>query len=179
MKLLRQYSSTMHGNYKKASLGYGIVMGIVMSLILLVRYLIYMPAKAPITTIDEIALLVLMAIATIIYKNGLKDKRITFKEAYMIAFLSAIVCVIIYGIFMYIYTVGIDKDFQNHCIETLRKNPKYIKYTPSQMKEMVKVSNIVMQSIVSNLVMSVLWAMVVGVIFRNEKSEIINRNKLK
>lgn len=162
----------MHGPYGKMSVIYGIIMGIVMSLFSLIRYLLGYPTTSPLSLLDNIAMLVVMLCVVYLYRSSLQDKKITFKEAWLLAFYSALIGSVLYGIFMYLYSSYIDKQMIEHCIEHLRKVPEYKNYTIEQFKQMARPSAISLQSIIYNIVMAIIWAFVCAVLLKNEKSEI-------
>ena len=170
-KIIRQYSSEIHGNYFQMSIRYGMVIGALMSLGLLVRFIISKPASSPISYVDNVIMLVFMAFVVYLYRNSLENKKITFKEAWLVGFFSAFVASVIYGMFMYIYNVWIDTDMSARCMNGLQNLDRCKGYTIDQIKAMAGVSQMCVYSIIYNIIVGILWAFCVGIIFRNEKAQ--------
>ncbi|MGP1515208.1 MAG: DUF4199 domain-containing protein [Bacteroidales bacterium] len=176
--LFVKYHSAMHGNYSKKSLHYGILMGIVMIVVLLIRYLMSYKPSSPITLFDNIVLLILMALSVYRYRSILSDKKITFKEAWLLAFYAGGIASILFGVFMYLYSNYIDTEMGLRCANLLKRMPEYSSYTKEQFEQMTKPSYIAIQSIIYNIIMAVLWAFIIGIIFRNEMAtKIIKKEK--
>lgn len=165
----------MHGNYRKESLRYGLFVGVMLIIVLLLRYLLGYKPSSPTTIADNITLLVMLVTSLLMYRNKLEDKKITFKEGFLLAFYSGIIGSILYGIFMYLYVNAIDTEMSLRCANTLRQIPDYADYSPQQFATMTKASTIALQSIIYNIVMSILWAFVAGLILRTEKSNIVSK----
>lgn len=167
----------MHGNYFKGLLLYGFFMGIALSLVVLFRSWLTMPLSQPVSYAENIALLVFMFIAVYLYKNNLEEKKITFKESYIVAFGSAVVASIIYGFFLYLYAKYIDLSFQERCFSLQRAIEANSQFTDSQIRQMSQPSYIAFSAIMLSSVMSILWAMVVGILLRNEKGTVVTKVK--
>lgn len=178
-RILRRYKSVMHGNYFKMSLLYGIVMGVAMILILLLRYLCGSKPSSPISLWDNISMLVLMAICVLHYRSILEDKKMTFKEGWLVGFYSGCIAAILFGMFMYLYSNGIDKEMTLRCANILRQIPEYASYTNDQIAQMSKPSTIALYSIIYNIVMAILWAFLVGIILKNENAKQLIKTKQK
>ena len=174
-KILRKYSSVMYGNYKKASLKYGLLTGGVLIIVLLLRYLIEAKPNSPTSLADNITLLIMFVLCLYLYKNKLPDKKITLKEGFLLTFYTGIIASILYGMFMYLYVSSIDTQMTLRCANTLRQIPEYANYTTEQFGSMTKASVIAFQSIIYNVVMSVLWALITSLILRNEKADVVTK----
>ena len=71
MRLIRRYSSQMHGNYKKAILRYGVYVGLIFSFVLIFRLLLVLPVSQPMSYVENILQLVLLFVFVYLYKRQL------------------------------------------------------------------------------------------------------------
>lgn len=175
----------MHGSYGKASLKYGLILGLVLSFVLFLRYLIGFAPDAPVSKAETWTVFAIMliggGIATYYYRNNLTDKKITFKEAYLLSLLSNIIACIIYAMFMYIYATSIDNgedSFLKRSIGVLVKN---FTEKGEAVPDMTgyRISFLSISSLMYNMVMSVLAAFISAMIFRNEKAAPYIKEKKK
>ncbi len=169
-RIIRKYSSQIHGPYLAQSLKYGLIMGALLCVGLLIRFMIVSPPSSPISLTDNIIMLVSMGVMVYWYRSCLPQKQITFKEAWLTGFFSGSVASIIFGIYLYVYVVWIDKDMPIRCIRVLKNVEQYKDYTYQQFQAMTTPSTIALQSIIYNIVMAIIWAFCVAIIFRNEKA---------
>ncbi len=170
-KLIRRYESVMHGNYHRMSLRYGLVIGAIMILSLLLRYLMIYKPSSPMTIWDNIAMLVLMACCVFHYRSSLENKKITFKESWLVGFYSGCVAAVLFGVFMYIYAANIDSEMSLRCANNLREIEEYQQYTPEDFAQMTRPSVIAFQYVIYNIIMAILWAFVIGILLKNEDSQ--------
>jgi len=178
-RILKRYKSVMHGNYFKMSLLYGIVIAVVMIVILLLRYLSGNKPSSPMSLWDNISMLVLMVICVFHYRSILEDKKMTFKEGWLVGFYSACVGSILFGMFLYLYSNNIDLQMSLRCANVLRQVPEYSSYTDNQFAQMTKPSTIALHSIIYNIIMSILWAFLIGIVLKNEKAKQLEKSKNK
>lgn len=172
MKFLHTYNSTIHGPYKRMSIRYGLLLGAIMCLTLIVRYLINSPANSPLSLVDNIIMLIVMSFSLYIYRRTLDNGLISFKESYLFSLFSGIIGSIIYGFFTYCYITYIDTQMPMRCQEVLKQVEDYKEYTAEQFTQMTKPSFIALQAIIYNIIMSVLWSFVVSILLKTEKSKI-------
>ena len=156
MRLIRRYSSQMHGNYKKAILRYGVYVGLIFSFVLIFRLLLVLPVSQPMSYVENILQLVLLFVFVYLYKRQLPERRINFKEAYTVALGSAVVGSVIYGMVLYLYVLYINGEFSSE-----------------ELQNMVKPSYIAGSAIILNSVMAIMWAMVVAIFLRNERAVVV------
>lgn len=176
--IIRRYRSIIHGNYRWAAFKYGIVMGVALSVCLVFRYLLGRPSNAPISSDENwivfVALLVMSLVFVFHYRRHLTEKKITFKESFLLTFDSCVVACIIYAVFMYIYALYIDNgmdSFHDRTMDVMTRalatgeNPNQV-----QLPDMVY---LVFWGMMVNIIMSILVAFICGVICRNEKGELV------
>ena len=171
MKYIHKYKSNIHGNYFRKSLLYGVVTAIGMSAVLMIRYLLGGVINSPLSYIDSAVMLVFVSVSVYVYRLQLKDRTITFKEGWLTGFVTGGVASVLYGMFLYCYVSYIDTQMPERCADNLRQVPDYADMTLQQLSEMARPSFIVVQSIIYNVVVSVLWAFIAALLFRNEKAE--------
>ncbi|MBR1626509.1 MAG: DUF4199 domain-containing protein [Bacteroidales bacterium] len=176
-KLVGKYQSTIHGNYSRMSLRYGILIGIIMIVVLMIRYLSAYKPSSPMTLWDNITLLITMAICVYHYRSSLENKKITFKEGWLVGFYSGCVAAILFGVFLYLYSNSIDTEMSLRCANVLRRIQDYASYTEEQFAEMTKPSVLAVQSMIYNAIMAVLWAFLVAIILKNEDAKQIIKEK--
>lgn len=176
--IIRRYRSVIHGNYRWAALKYGIVMGVALSVFLVFRFLLGHPSNAPISSDENwvvfVALLVMSLVLVFHYRRHLTEKKITFKESFLVTFDSCVIACIVYAAFMYIYALYIDNgmnSFQDRTLDVMtralakRENPNQI-----QLPDMVY---LVFWGMMVNIIMSILIAFITGIVCRNEKGEVV------
>ena len=105
MSVFHRYSSTMHGDYRKAYLRSGLVVGVLMALVVLVRLLIGSPMQSPVSLLMDAMLLVVVFILTAVYRNNLPDKKITLKEAMLFGIGLSAVAGVLYGLLLWLIGV--------------------------------------------------------------------------
>ncbi|MFA5541924.1 MAG: DUF4199 domain-containing protein [Bacteroidales bacterium] len=178
MALIRRYESQIYGNYKSAILKYGLYSGIGLSFVVLFRYWIIMPLSQPVSYAENIALLVFMFASVFIYKKKLPQGKLMFKEGFVLGLGLGVVASIIYGIFLYVYSFGIDPEFQNRCFDIQRALPNNQHLADDAIRQMTRHSSIAFSGILLSSIMSILWAMIVSILLRNERA-VVKNSKLK
>lgn len=173
MRLIRRYSSQMHGNYKKAILRYGVYVGLIFSFVLIFRLLLVLPVSQPMSYVENILQLVLLFVFVYLYKRQLPERRINFKEAYTVALGSAVVGSVIYGMVLYLYVLYIDPEMQTRCLEIQQRANVNGEFSHEELQNMVKPSYIAGSAIILNSVMAIMWAMVVAIFLRNERAVVV------
>ncbi|MDO5760851.1 MAG: DUF4199 domain-containing protein [Bacteroidota bacterium] len=178
--IIRKYRSIIHGNYRWAALKYGITMGIVLSGILFFRYLLGHPANAPIASDENwvvfVALLVMSLILAFHYRKLLEEKKMTFKEGFLLSFDSCVIACIVYAVFMYFYSIFIDngiESFQDRTIDVMTRSIA----EGGDKVELPEMIYLVFWGMMANIIMGILVAFITGIICRNEKSELVINNK--
>lgn len=179
MGLIRRYSSVMHGNYRTACLKYGLYMGLAFSFVLFFRWLIVLPASQPMGIVENVLQFGLMLAFVAMYRGSLCEKKITFKEAYIVGLGSAVVGAIIYGLFMYMYIMYMDPDMQTRCLEIQKAADTKGEFSPKQLAQLVRPSYIAFSSILLNSVMAVIWSLVAALVLSNEKAALKKKGNKK
>lgn len=175
--IIRRYRSVMHGNYKKASLKYGLYMALVLSFLLLLRYL---AGYAPDATTENketwtvfAGLAIMNIVFTFHYRKRVEGKKISFKEAFLLGLYGSLVACVLYALFMYFYASCIDNgenSFESRTIELLTRQTAQANNIDISQVKLPSMSYLVFYGMVVNMVMSVLVSFFSAIVCRNEKS---------
>ena len=173
MRLTKIYQSKVYCNYWYGIVIFGLLIGFGLIIEVLLRNLFATPISQPVSLIEIITQLVFMFIGVYIFKINLEEKKITFKKSYMLGLGSGIVGSIIYGMFLYVYALYLDKDFSQRCYEIQRNIESNSKLTDQQVMDMATPSLIAFSGILLSFVVSILLALIVAILLRNEKGQLI------
>lgn len=165
-------------SYGRGIVRYGLLIGVVLSLIVLIRFIINKPIQYPISYSEFFNLLIFMFIGVLLYRKRQEEGKISFKDAYMMALGSGIIGAIIYGIFLYVYASYIDSSFQGRCFDIQRAVQANASLTDEQIESMVKPSSIAVSAIFFASLMSIFWGLVVGLFLKNKKKEVKNNDNV-
>lgn len=110
MGIFHRYSSTIHGNYRRAYLRGGLATGVLMALYVLMRLLMGNPLQSPTSLILDAVLLVAIFLLMAWYRNSLPEKKITLKECLLFGIGTAVVAGIAYGLLL--WAIGLSSDTQ-------------------------------------------------------------------
>ena len=102
MRFFHRYNSTIHGNYRKAYLRCGLIVGGLLSLYIMVRYLVGSPAESPEGYMSDMIMLVTVFLFTLLYRNSPEGKRSTLKELMLFGGGTAVVASVLYGLCLWL-----------------------------------------------------------------------------
>lgn len=178
--IIRRYSSVMHGNYRWAGVKYGVVMAAGLCFSLFLRYILGHPANAPIakdeTWVVFIGLILMSLVLVFHYRRNLTEKKISFKEGFLVSFYACLVACVIYAVFMYGYTLYIDNSaldsFHDRTIDVMTRTIAASEHRDIDSVVLPEMPYLVMWGMVLNMVMSILVAFITGIICRNEKKQL-------
>ena len=172
MRIIKRYKSEMHGNYWRASLRYGFSGGLLLSFVVMLRYWLILPLSQPVTYVENVSLLLIMFFFLWHYRRDLPDRRITFKEGYLLSFGLGVVASIIYGMFIYVYAWKIDPDIMERSFVLQREYEANRMLNDEQVRFMATKQSLALAAILLSIVLSLLWAMIAALVLRTEKAEI-------
>lgn len=109
-RVLRQYESTMYGNYRVAYCVYGAVMGALMALYVQVRHWMGVGVAAPSDLGKDVVMVVCIIAAGWLYRRGLKEKKVSFKELMLLGLGMGVIGGLIYGLYVWLYCGVMYKD---------------------------------------------------------------------
>lgn len=102
-KFFRRYKSTIYGNYRKAGLIDGLLIGVVMSLIMAVRdWVASTPMATPENYITEVVLAVGIFWAAYHYRKQLVGEKVMLKELLLLGVVIGVVSAVVYGLWTWI-----------------------------------------------------------------------------
>lgn len=101
MKFPRRYHSTIYGNYRRAYLRCGLLVGLLLFLYILVRHLLGVPSEAPESFATDGILLAAVFLLALLYRNSLPDKRASLKELMLFGFGLSLVASVLYGLLLW------------------------------------------------------------------------------
>lgn len=105
MGIFHRYNSTIHGNYRRAYIKCGPLVGLLLAACVLVRMLMRNPASSPTSYVSDAVMIVAVFLLTAYYRRSLPDGRITLKEAMLFGTGTALVGALVYG--MLLWVVGL------------------------------------------------------------------------
>ena len=108
-KIFRRYKSTIYGNYRKAYLTDGLLTGIAMSLVLLLRDCMGdIPMRQPENFVTELVLAIGIFLFGYLYRKELPRGKVTFKELMLLGLGIGVVSAIAFGLWVWLYCGVID-----------------------------------------------------------------------
>lgn len=103
MGFFHRYKSTIHGNYRRAYLQGGLVVGLLLAAYILSRWLMGRPVESPLSYVSDAILLVLLFLLAAYYRRSLPEGRVTLKELMLLGIGSSAVAAIVYGLLLWLF----------------------------------------------------------------------------
>lgn len=182
-RFFRRYKSTIYGNYRKAYVIDGLLVGGAMSLIAAVRdWLAAQPMATPENYITELVLLVGTLWASYHYRKQLPDGRVTLKELMLLGLGIGMVSAVVYGLWTWLHCGIINSglvDYYNQSrIDVME---------PAETSEAAKVAIENVKKYTAgdwafiagfrSAVMSVIITFFTALVLRTEKGEVVTKSK--
>ena len=182
-RFFRRYKSTIYGNYRKAYLIDGMLTGVAMSVIAVVRdWLAAKPMATPENYITELVLLVGVFCATYHYRKQLPGEKVTFKELMLLGLGIGVVSAVVYGLWVWlrcgIFNTGLVGYYNKSRIEVM---------SPAEKSEAAKVAIEMVKKYTAgdwafiagfrSAVMSIIISFFAALILRTEKGEVRVKTK--
>jgi hypothetical protein len=182
-KIFRRYKSTIYGNYRKSYLIYGMVTGIAMFVILFVRdWMSDSPMSQPENFITELVMGVGIFLFTYRYREQLPDKKVTLKELMLLGLGIGVVGSVIYGLLTWVNCGSINTElvefYNQERISVME--PAESSAEAKAAVELVKKYTAGDWAFIGGFrsaVMSIILTFFAALIFRTEKSPVVERNK--
>ncbi len=174
-----QTKTKFAGNYFSGIIKYGLLIGLGLSLFILIRLVLNKPITSIMSYWEIICVLFLIYLGVWLYRKGLKEKQISYKESYFVAFGSGIIGSIIYGMFVFVYANYIDSAFQDRCFEIQRAVSTNANLTDQQIESMVKPSSIAASSILIVSLISILSGFIIAFLLMNKKRKLQNKEDIE
>ena len=107
MRFPRRYHSAIHGNYRRAYLRCGLLVGVLLFLYILVRHLLGVPAEAPESYATDGILLAAVFLLTLLYRNNLPEKQASLKELMLFGIGTAVIASVLYGLLLWAFGLAV------------------------------------------------------------------------
>ena len=170
MAVFHRYHSTIHGNYRRAYMRCGIIVGLLLSAYVLVRLLMGNPAASPLSYVSDAILLVCIFLFAAYYRNSLPDKKVSLKELMLFGIGTSAISAVIFGLLLW----GIGLAFpQQTVLFTNNMMPEEVTQADPQLHYWAALWAIV--AAVEVLLLGAFGAFLAAIFFRNEKGEISNK----
>ena len=149
---------------------YGILTGVILSVVLVIRWLVSMPAEAPMGFAECGVVFVVCALGFWRFKCSVGGREAGFRRRFSFVWLVAIVGLMIYSAFMYIYIIGIDAEMQQRCLDLQRRQVANGGLSEERLMEMVRPSYIAFSALLIGGAFSAVWAAVLAFFSRKRKN---------
>lgn len=151
-------------------LRYGILTGVILSVFLVVRWWVSMPAEAPMGIAECGVLFAVLLLGFWRFKCSVHGREAGFGRRFSFVLMTAIVGLMIYSAFMYIYIIGIDAEMQQRCLELQRRQVANGGLSEEMLMETVRPSYIAFSAALIGGVFSAVWAAVLAFFSRKRKN---------
>lgn len=179
MGLIRRYKSEMHGNYKRAWLQYGIITSVAMILSVLIRYALTYPIESSFSWTDDVVILICLVGFTMTYRSTLPEKRISFKEIYVLNLGIGFISAIVFGLFIWYYASRVDISFPDRYYASMMEQAETSELAldkyEAQTKIMSTPGNLAMQGGVLTFVNVLVLGFFVAIFLKTEKQNIYRK----
>lgn len=145
----------------------GILIGVILSVVLVIRWSVSMPAASPMGFAECGVLFVVSGLGYWRFKCSVHGREAGFLRRFSFVWISAIVGLMIYSAFMYIYIIGIDAEMQQRCLDLQRRQQANGGLSEEKLMEMVRPSYIAFSTLLIGGAVSAVWAAVLA--FFNRK----------
>lgn len=172
MAIFHRYRSTIHGNYRRAYLRCGLIVGVLLVAYVLVRLLMGNPVESPLSYVSDAILLVCIFLFAAYYRNSLPDKKVTLKELMLFGIGTAAVASLLYGLMLWAVGVAFP---QQAVLFTNNMTPNEVTLQDPQLHYWAALWAIV--AAVEVLLLGSFGAFLAAILFRNEKSEIKHKQQ--
>ena len=179
----RRYKSTIYGNYRKAYVIDGLLVGGAMSLIAAVRdWLAAQPMATPENYITELVLLVGTLWASYHYRKQLPDGKVTLKELMLLGLGIGVVSAVVYGLWTWMHCGIINSGLVDYYNQS-----RIGVMEPAETSEAAKVAIENVKKYTAgdwafiagfrSAVMSVIITFFTALVLRTEKGEVVTKSK--
>lgn len=182
-KIFRRYKSTIYGNYRKAYLIDGLITGIAMSLVLFVRdWLGETPMNQPENFVTEIVMAIGIFWFSYQYRKQLPEQKVTLKELMLLGLGIGVVGSVVFGLWTWLNCGVLNTDmvdFYNQQRISVME-PADSSAEAKAAIEMVKKYTAGDWAFIGGFrsaVMSIIITFFAALIFRTEKSPVVEKRK--
>lgn len=171
MRFPRRYTSTIHGNYRRAYLRSGLLTGMLLFLYILVRHLLGVPAPAPESYATDGILLAAVFLLALLYRNSLEGKRASLKELMLFGMGMSLVAALLYGLLLWAFCLAVPAQTVLFAHATTGAD-----ITAADPQLHYWAAFVAIVAAVKLALIGCFGAFLAAVFFKNEKSEIKTKN---
>ncbi len=161
----------MSSKTKRANLKYGICLGVLLSAFLLLRMLFGIPAERPVELKDIISQFVVLISFTYVIKRKSEPSQFGFWKAYWTSYSMVLVSAVIYGLFLYIYIIGIDEGMQQRCLEVQMSSGVNQGLTEADLQYSIRPSYIAFTSMLINAAVGLITSAIAALLFADRRKK--------
>ena len=180
-KFFRRYKSTIYGNYRKAGLIDGLLVGVAMSVIVAVRdWLATKPMATPENYVTELVLAVGIFWAAYHYRKQLDDGKVTLKELMLLGMIIGVVSAVVYGLWTWLRCGVLSTELVDHynqqriaMMETAESSAEA--KVAVELVSHYTAGDWAFIGAFRSAVMSIIITFFAALIFRTEKGEVVTR----
>lgn len=158
------------GGFGGMVLRYGILIGVILSVVLVIRWSVSMPAAAPMGFAECGVLFAVLLLGLWRFKGSVHGGEAGFGRRFSFVWMTAIVGLMVYSAFMYIYIIGIDAEMQQRCLDLQRRQVANGGLSEEKLMETVRPSYIAFSALLIGSVFSAVWAAVLAFLFRKRRN---------
>ncbi|MBQ9638023.1 MAG: DUF4199 domain-containing protein [Bacteroidales bacterium] len=173
MRLIRQYESVIYGNYHKAALQGGVVIGLALLVYILLFFFVGNPISSPETFGIDGVLFLCTGSIFVLYRRRLPDGKVSMKELMLLGVDACLIGAALYGVELYLYATLLDVQFSDRCFSTMAKGLQDADDT--QVVNIISnysAVNWALMGCVRLAVMSIIFVLVLALCMRTEKSRL-------
>ena len=182
-RFFRRYRSTLHGNYRRAYLTYGVTTGAVMAVVVALRYWIGgAPMATPENYLTELVLAAGIVWASWHYRKSLPDGQVTLKELMLLGLGIGVVSAVVYGLWTWLHCAALDTSLVEHynqCRIAVMDDPATSPEAHVAVEQVNRYTagDWAFIAAFRTAVMSIIVTFFSAIIFRTEKGEVVQRKQ--
>ncbi len=158
----------MSSKTKRVNLKYGFCLGVILSAFLVLRLLCGVPAERPVGLVEIICQFVLLLSFTYAIKRKSEPSQFGFGKVYWTSFSMVLVSTVIYGLFLYIYIIGIDEGMQQRCLAIQMASSTNEGLTEADLQYSIKPTYIAFTSMLINAAIGLITSTIAALLFANK-----------
>ena len=152
-----------------------------MILSVLIRYALTYPIESSFSWTDDVIILICLVGFTLVYRSTLPEKRISFKEIYVLNLGIGFISAIIFGLFIWYYASMVDISFPDRYYASMMEQAETselpIDAYEAQTKNMSTPGNLAMQGGVLTFVNVLVLGFFIAIFLKTEKQNLYQKNK--
>ena len=138
------------------------------------RYYLFDPIATPVSWTDNVVLAICLVAFTLLYRTTLPEKKVTFKEIFLLTVGLSCVAAVLYALYLWFYGTHTDTEFVQRFTksELAKHSPEEPGYDAAveQIKVMATPKYLAFMGFVYTVVTSFILGFFVALLFKTEKS---------